>query len=119
MAEDSAEIASPPEPAAASKPPYRCALLEIVIRSDEAGLWHAESPDMPPLNITEKTPEDALRQIPVVLEAFGDIDGLPVAAFRTDHEGFWVIIPRDDLRSALNAPAGSTVPSSASPSSVI
>jgi hypothetical protein len=81
-------------------------ILKIDLRAGEAGLWHATSPDMPAFRVTETSREDALAQIPIVLSAYCNIDGEPVAAFQVAPENAddlrWVIVRVDYLRNALS-----------------
>lgn len=79
-------------------------LLKIDVRAGEAGLWHATSPDMPALRITETSRSEVLQQLPIVLEAFCTIAGQPVAAHPVDWRGsddmYWVVVPGYRQQSA-------------------
>lgn len=79
-------------------------LLKIDVRTGEAGLWHATSPDMPALRVTETSRTEVMQQIPIVLEAFCTIAGYPVAAYQVDWKGsndmYWVIVPAQRQQSA-------------------
>jgi hypothetical protein len=79
-------------------------LLKIDVRAGEAGLWHATSPDMPALRVTETSRAEVMQQVPIVLEAFCTIAGQPVAAYQVDWRGtddlYWVIVPAPRQQSA-------------------
>jgi hypothetical protein len=74
-------------------------LLKIDLLRGEAGLWHATSPDMPALHVTERSREEALSQIPIVLEAFCTIGNAPVFAHQVEWKAtddlYWVIVPAE------------------------
>ena len=79
-------------------------LLKIDVRTGEAGLWHATSPDVPALRVTETSRAEVMQQLPIVLEAFCTIAGQPVAAYQVDWKGssdlYWVIVPTQRQQSA-------------------
>jgi hypothetical protein len=72
-------------------------LLKIDVRAGEAGLWHATSPDLPALRLTETSRAEVVQQIPIVLEAFCTIAGEPVVAYPVEWKAsddiYWVIVP--------------------------
>jgi hypothetical protein len=84
----------------------RCEILKIDLRSGEVtGLWHATSPNMPTFRVTETSREEALRQIPIVLEAFCKIDGEPVCVFQLEPQHAddlqWVIVQKSEVRRQI------------------
>ena len=81
----------------------RAKLLRIDVHAGAAGLWHATSPDMPMLRVTETSHEEVLEQIPIVLEAFCTISGQAVAAYRLERNAgpdhYRVIVPTPHPRA--------------------
>lgn len=73
-------------------------VVHVKIRAGERGYFHATSPDMPGLHVTEKGRDALLEEIPNVIAAFSKAQGKDVVAHeleaREGDDPSWVIVPK-------------------------
>jgi hypothetical protein len=79
-------------------------VINIKIRAGELGYFHATSPDMPGLHVTEKGRDALLGEIPNVIAALAKAQGKDVVAHeleaREGDDPAWVIVPKAERQRA-------------------
>lgn len=71
----------------------RAKLIKVDVEKGLKGLWHATSPDMPGLRVTETSHEELLAEIPRVLEASFDDVAAHQVEWKMSDDMFWVVVP--------------------------
>ena len=68
-------------------------LIKIEVRRGEQGLWHATSPDMPGLRVTDTSRTELFAEIPRVLEMLCEGMSAHQVEWKASDDLYWVIVP--------------------------